>query len=279
MKTRILTLILVCLLILSSGCHKKPAEPVPAEPSVPDQQEAPVPADTEPSDDEVPSDEPPAYALETEQDEIKEGEDLLLRYSVSTLRLDGEEYADLNALLAEGQDKILRLIKDEYIPQAQQDRASCVEDGRDFVPYGIESEDTVTYLSKTLLSAQTLGSYFTGGAHPNAVLTSYTYTLPEGRLLTLDDIFTVPSDEYLPMIFEHVRSSIQAPGAEIDPSMFYEDYDEQIELCFNTDNFYLEEDALVVYYEPYDIAPYAAGILTFEIPFREIRSMLSPEVI
>jgi hypothetical protein len=39
--------------------------------------------------------------------------------------------------------------------------------------------------------------------------------------------------------------------------------------------FFISEGALNVYFEPYEIAPYAAGFPTFTIPFKEITSIIN----
>ena len=40
---------------------------------------------------------------------------------------------------------------------------------------------------------------------------------------------------------------------------------------------YLSETGLVFLYTQYEIAPYSSGMITFEIPFKDIRPFLTPE--
>ncbi len=40
-------------------------------------------------------------------------------------------------------------------------------------------------------------------------------------------------------------------------------------------NFYLTPTAIVTYYNTYEIAPFAAGLITIELPFCEIQNLLS----
>ncbi|HBF4863801.1 TPA: DUF3298 domain-containing protein, partial [Clostridioides difficile] len=44
-------------------------------------------------------------------------------------------------------------------------------------------------------------------------------------------------------------------------------------------NFYLQDDNLVIYFDLYDITPYAAGIPEFSINKKLISSMLKPEYV
>ena len=42
---------------------------------------------------------------------------------------------------------------------------------------------------------------------------------------------------------------------------------------------YLSETGVVFLYTQYEIAPYSSGIITFEIPFADIRPFLTPEAL
>ena len=47
------------------------------------------------------------------------------------------------------------------------------------------------------------------------------------------------------------------------------DYQENIEKALSAVNFCLTEDALVLYYNPYDILPYAAGSPEVKVPYAD----------
>ena len=51
--------------------------------------------------------------------------------------------------------------------------------------------------------------------------------------------------------------------------MYFDDYFHLVRENFKPNNFYLVDEGIVIYYDLYDIAPYAAGIRTFLIPFRK----------
>ena len=42
-------------------------------------------------------------------------------------------------------------------------------------------------------------------------------------------------------------------------------------------DFYVDKNNLYIYFPPYEIAPYAAGFVTFKIPFTEIEGMINKE--
>jgi len=52
-----------------------------------------------------------------------------------------------------------------------------------------------------------------------------------------------------------------------NPDIYFENYRELIDKNFHEENFYCEPRGIVIYYQLYDIAPYASGIRTFLIPY------------
>lgn len=42
-------------------------------------------------------------------------------------------------------------------------------------------------------------------------------------------------------------------------------------------NFYIDGDQLVIYFTPYQIGPYAAGVISFPIPFSQLEDVLDKE--
>ena len=65
------------------------------------------------------------------------------------------------------------------------------------------------------------------------------------------------------------RDYIQEMEAQIakHPDIYFENYRELIRETFNENSFYCTPRGIVVYYQQYDIAPYASGIREFEIPY------------
>jgi hypothetical protein len=55
--------------------------------------------------------------------------------------------------------------------------------------------------------------------------------------------------------------------AEENHENYFENYRELIIKYYNPQNYYLTPTALAIYFQQYEIAPYAAGIIVFEIPY------------
>ena len=53
---------------------------------------------------------------------------------------------------------------------------------------------------------------------------------------------------------------------------------EALEEQFNDAYFYLTEEGFVFYYQPDTLAPYAAGLLEFSIPYGELEDLLARPV-
>jgi hypothetical protein len=51
--------------------------------------------------------------------------------------------------------------------------------------------------------------------------------------------------------------------------MYFENYSQLVNETFKANNYYLTKDGVVIYFQQYDIAPYAAGLPTFLIPYSQ----------
>lgn len=100
----------------------------------------------------------------------------------------------------------------------------------------------------------------TGGAHGNSFRVPYNYDLRTGDELKLKDLF-VPGYNYMPVINQEIKRQIRQ-----QPDLYYHD-----QYAFKTvkpdQTFYLSPDSLVIYFNPYDIAPFSTGIPEFKIPY------------
>lgn len=114
--------------------------------------------------------------------------------------------------------------------------------------------------------------YGVGAAHGDNQLTTYVYDLQTGQNIDINDLFK--SDVDYDKILALSMADQAAKGMWL-----YEDIttmDEQtIVDYFRRDryNFLLEEDMLIIYYNQYQIAPYAAGVIWFELPLNTLEEL------
>lgn len=119
----------------------------------------------------------------------------------------------------------------------------------------------LTYAAGCILSLYFDRYEYTGGAHGNTTRYSQTWNLQKCRQLQLGELFGCGLD-YREYIFEQAKAQI-----EKEPEFYFEDYGKLLAQTFNADSFYATPEGIVVYFQQYDIAPYASGIKEFLIPY------------
>ncbi len=131
--------------------------------------------------------------------------------------------------------------------------------------YEAVTEYTVTYNENCMLSLYFDQYEYTGGAHGNTVRTSDTWNLAQSKHAELSDFFPGKSN-YKEFIIESIINQIKQQVKE-NTTMVFDDYPKLVAENFKPNNFYLSKEGVVIYFQQYDIAPYASGILTFVIPY------------
>lgn len=113
---------------------------------------------------------------------------------------------------------------------------------------------------------------YSGGAHGYYEYVPYNIDLRNGDNLTLKDIFKTDV-EYKEIIDKEVEKQIKELGKkEKDLDKVYDFYGIK-----ENQKFYLKDDEIVIYFDLYDIAPYAAGIPEFPIAVDNIKDEIKEE--
>lgn len=153
----------------------------------------------------------------------------------------------------------------------------------DFRPYSLEIKYDIDKNNDGILSAHSTVYYYTGGAHGMSYTISYNYRIEDGRELKLNDLFKEGYD-YKKVINEKIKvlrdkmdeeykaEYIKNGGKESDyKSLFFEEFkgikDDQ--------KFYITNNDIVIYYDHYEIAPYAFGMPKFNIPISSLKEGLN----
>ncbi|MCI8565040.1 MAG: DUF3298 and DUF4163 domain-containing protein [Lachnospiraceae bacterium] len=122
---------------------------------------------------------------------------------------------------------------------------------------------------------------YTGGAHGNTVRTSDTWDFKTGARFSLSDFPETLSPDirfqdagllnlsWRSHLFQAIEGQIQNRLSET-PGSFFDEYPALLRQTFRPDSFYLVPAGIVFYYQPYDIAPYAAGIPEFFFSLPEL---------
>lgn len=126
---------------------------------------------------------------------------------------------------------------------------------------------TVTYNQNCTISLYFDQYEYTGGAHGLTIRYSDTWNLQKSKRMDLSEFF----DKSI-SFREYIKKCIQnqiAVELATQPAKYFDNYVELVNENFKFNNFYLVDEGIVVYFQQYDMAPYATGIPTFLIPFVE----------
>jgi hypothetical protein len=171
----------------------------------------------------------------------------------------------LNAYYRQEADKFYRYSSGNLLSGAKAEYAGDIKNGFPFRPYDAMMTYSVELNEGCHLSAYYEQYTYTGGAHGNTVRHSDTWDLETGAEVRLKELFP-ENAPYRRLILEQILP-VADRQMENNPYVYFNDYRELIVKYFNPQSFYLMPKALAVYYQLYEIAPYASGIVVFEIPY------------
>lgn len=135
--------------------------------------------------------------------------------------------------------------------------------------FSFETDFNVTYNSKKFLSIVLNYYEFTGGAHGNYYSVGYNIRTSDGEVLNLPDILKPNSLQALSeFCSEEILNMFDANS--LNEAGLFED---ELNISDEQD-FYITPDALVLQFDPYEIAPYAMGSIDVELKFNKIKNIL-----
>lgn len=113
--------------------------------------------------------------------------------------------------------------------------------------------------------------YSAGAAHPYHYTRTFNYQLSTGQELTLDQLF-LPGADYLKVIADYCRAELQQRlGSDV---FFAEGADPKPE---NYHNWNLSSQGLIITFDEYQVAPYAAGPQMIPIPYAVLKEIIDPQ--
>nr|WP_246517108.1 WG repeat-containing protein [Clostridium aciditolerans] len=158
--------------------------------------------------------------------------------------------------------------KEKMINEKLAQLSQLKEVGSGELEYSYTGDFNITLFKKDLLVLELLGyNYPLGAAHgmPSRVFTHI--NLKNGSFYDLKDLFKKNSD-YVKRLSDIIQKQIDEKGEKLGV------WKDQYKGIKADQPFYVTEDALHIYFEPYEIAPYASGFVTFDIPFAEIMDIV-----
>lgn len=137
--------------------------------------------------------------------------------------------------------------------------------------------NSITYYDDYIITMQKdLYTYSAGAAHGLHGLGNYTIDRKSKDVISEGDLFI---DGYGPELNKVLqRALIKSLGRKTAQEVEKEDGIYVADLTSN-DNFRLDAKGMTYTYNPYEIAPYAMGIIEVFVPYEEVRHLLRPQSI
>lgn len=149
--------------------------------------------------------------------------------------------------------------------------AEGADSGGNAQDFSYTGDFAVSFFRKNLLVLELSGYKFPfGAAHGMPTRRYELINLRTGKFYELRDLFK-PGSKYVERL-----SGIVGKQIENDPQYEYV-FPDAFKGIAADQPFYVDEEALYLYFAPYEIAPYAAGFPTFRIPYAEIMGLISTE--
>lgn len=151
------------------------------------------------------------------------------------------------------------------------------ENGTDyFYSYSNYQQLGITRHDEAVVSLISLSSLYSGGTHPNSVQTAYNMDISGKRLLRLEDVI---EEKAAPELAWMVQAAVDEKFAIIDGGNgLFDDYADTIATSMIYGNmtpyWYLNDVGLVIFYNQYELGPYAAGIIKVELPYEDLEGIL-----
>ena len=145
---------------------------------------------------------------------------------------------------------------------------------QNWTPYLYHITYSPTRIDQKVLSLFGNNVVFSGAGHPERTCVSASYDLLTGDVLTLASIMT--KDATVQQFCNLVISGL-SEMAEGD--YLYDNYKKTVQQRFQQDAsqdeaWYFTQTGLCFYFAPYEIAPYASGVITVEIPFEKLKNLI-----
>jgi len=189
----------------------------------------------------------------------------LLHYKIEYPEFRSSRYqmtlAAVNRYYANTAEQYRRYIKTELFDMAVEQYKDAIDQGFPVRVFEALQVFEMTYNNACILSLYVDRYTYTGGAHGSTVRSSQTWNLQKGYMIRLAQLFRCRIE---PKAYILARVTVQI---QENPDIYFEDYPKLIDENFNENSFYCTPYGLVVYYQQYDIAPYASGIREFLIPY------------
>ncbi len=137
---------------------------------------------------------------------------------------------------------------------------------------------TINLAQDDLVSVQfDVGSYYQGAAHPNSYTETLNYDLKNGKQLKLADLF-IPGSKYLQTLstlcVADLKKQWKEKNAEVIDDMLK---DGSAPTAKNYESWTITKRGIGINFDPYQVAPYAAGPQFVMVPYSALKELIKPD--
>lgn len=153
------------------------------------------------------------------------------------------------------------------IAKADQESGVTYSTGIRFTPFRVDCR---------VLSLVALNTYYLGGVHPGSNAAALNFDTATGEQIYLRDMLL--NEDAVSELEARILENLAAQESEAQ--FLFEGYAQTVAdhlRGVTAENWYLTEDGICFSFDPYDIAPYAAGYITVELPYEEISEFLKSQ--
>lgn len=169
------------------------------------------------------------------------------------------QYPQISGLTDEVQNAINATLKSEAEQFAtESEKQASFRDGTIEHKYNFSQTFAVTFNREGILSVVADQYSYTGGAHGGTIRTAHTFSLKDGAELELNDLLKAEPN-YKQKLIKLIKESTKEIAF---PDVVAELSDQPA--------FFVTESGIAIFYQQYEIAPYAAGIPTYIYNFSSI---------
>lgn len=142
-------------------------------------------------------------------------------------------------------------------------------------PYTLDISYRTTSFSAEIMSFVFGVDVYTGGAHPNHYILTKTFNLTTGKEILLGDVFAKgQKSSYLAAISQKTSAEIKKNLGDMMIEDMLQEGTAPDEKNFRS--FSLEPGKITFYFDPYAVAPYAAGPQTVTIALNDFGTLVDP---
>ncbi|MBQ7793274.1 MAG: DUF4163 domain-containing protein [Clostridia bacterium] len=144
----------------------------------------------------------------------------------------------------------------EYLESAKSSYSYALKNNTEYFPYMTERSFDITYNKDNIISIVFADSNFAGGFHPSYEMSAVTYNMLTGERIDCTDIIDADSND--------IRKTVLSKFSELiysDPDKFFSDAEDCLDDALSELKWYLADDGVHFFLNPYEIAPYSTGVI------------------